>query len=288
MKLSWVKIFIYDVDHGLCSSVIDSSGNVLLVDCGRGRNFSPIKHIAGELGVSLQTLSIDLFVLSHPHGDHIEDISNLLKTTVRNKHHTPISSYTDQELRTANTQTGYDNIRLFEKSYSHFTSDGYSPPNWVFSLNTEFSLSVADARQIDKNNVLNNSSRMTIIEYSGVKIVFTGDIQANAWPKLLSNSSFVAAALYPSVVIAPHHGHKSSFCSDLYNSIGKPFLNICSLAKGDLHLSSQYSCDTASKGCILYGENRWMLSTRSDGTVIITINDDKWTVDYQQLSSNDF
>ena len=286
--MNWVKIFIYDVDHGLCSSVIDSSGNVLLIDSGRGSNFSPIKHIAGELGVSLQNLYIDLFVLSHPHGDHIEDINSLLQANVRNKHHTPIESYTDQELRAGNTQEGYNNIRLFEASYSHFTSAGYSPPNWIFSLNTNYSLSPADAREIDKNNVLNNSSRMTIFDYSGVKILFTGDIQINAWPKLLSNNSFIVDASNPSIVIAPHHGHKSSFCSELYKSVGKPFLNICSLAKGDQHLSSQYSCDTASMGCELFGEKRWMLSTRSDGTVVITINENEWTIDCQNLSPNDF
>ena len=74
----------------------------------------------------------------------------------------------------------------------------------------------------------------------------------------------------------------------LYKTIGKPFLNICSLAKGDQHLSSQYSCDVASKGCELYGENRWMLSTRSDGTVIVNINENGWTIDYEHLSPNDY
>ena len=286
--MSWVRIFIYDVDHGLCSSVIDSSGNVLLIDCGRRSDFSPIKHIAGELRIPLEDLFIGLFVLSHPHGDHIADINNLLRANVRNKHHTPIRSYTDQELRDGNTQEGYNNIKLFEESYSHFTSDGYSPPNWVFSLNTNYSLSPSEARQIDKNNVLNNSSRMTVVDSDGVKIVFTGDVQVNAWPELLSNNSFIADASNPSLVIAPHHGHKSSFCLDLYKSIGKPFLNICSLAKGDQHLSSQYSSDTASKGCELFGENRWMLSTRSDGTVIITISENEWTIDCQNLTPNDF
>lgn len=286
--MNWVKIFIYDVDHGLCSSVIDSSENVLLIDCGKGRNFSPIKHIARELGVPLQDLFIDLFVLSHPHGDHIADINNLLQANVRNKYFTPIESYTDKELRAGNTQEGYNNIKLLEDSFSHFTLAGYSPPDWIFSLNTNYSLSPEDAREIDKNNVLNNSSRMTIVDYAGVKIVFTGDIQLNAWPKLLSNNSFIADASNPSVVIAPHHGHKSSFCSDLYKSIGKPFLNICSIEKGDKNLSSEYSCEIASKGCELFGEKRWMLSTRSDGTVIITIYQDEWTIDCQNLSPNDF
>ena len=191
-------------------------------------------------------------------------------------------------MRAGNTEKGYKNIKLFEKSYSHFTSGGYSPPNWGFSLKTLHSISPEDARLIDKSNVLNNSSRMTIVEQFDVKFIFTGDIQKNAWPKLLSKNSFVVDASNPSVVIAPHHGHKSSFCSDLYKTIGKPFLNVCSLAKGDQHLSSQYSCDAASKGCKLSGENRWMLSTRSDGTVIVNINENGWNIDYQHLTPNDF
>jgi len=286
--MSWTKIFIYDVDHGLCSSIIDSGGNVLLIDCGRGSNFSPIKHISNELGVSLQDLSIDLFVLSHPHGDHIEDIDNLLNANLRNKHHTSFNSYTDEELLEGNTQKGYNNLKLFDSEYSHFTPPGYTPPNWIFSLNTNFSISPSEAREIDKSTVINNSSRMAIIEFSGVKILFTGDIQTNGWPKLLSNTSFVNAASNPSAVIAPHHGHKSSFCSDLYDTIGKPFLNICSLAKGDQHLATQYSSDSASRGCELFGENRWMLSTRSDGTVIITIHENEWFIDCQSLSPNDY
>lgn len=288
VEMNWIKIFLFDVDHGLCSAVINSNGNVLLLDCGRGSNFSPLKYLASELGVSLQNLTIDLFVLSHPHGDHIEDIDNLLQTNVRNKHHTSIGSYYDQELRAGNTEKGYKNIKLFEKSYSHFTSAGYSPPNWGFSLNMMHSISPQDARQIDKSNVLNNSSRITIIEHFDVKFVFTGDIQENAWPKLLSSTSFVDDAFNPNVVIAPHHGHKSSFCSDLYKTIGKPFLNICSLAKGDQHLASQYSTDAASKGCELFGENRWMLSTRSDGTIIVDINENGWAIDRQHLDANDY
>lgn len=97
--MNWTKIFLYEVDHGLCSSVIDSAGNVLLIDCGKGAYFSPIKHMADELGVSLRNLDIDLFVLSHPHGDHIEDVDNLLKANLKNKCHTSFDSYTDEELR---------------------------------------------------------------------------------------------------------------------------------------------------------------------------------------------
>ena len=155
-------------------------------------------------------------------------------------------------------------------------------------MNTSFSIDPSEARNIDRSAVLNNSSRIIILEYSSVKILYAGDIQTNGWHKLLSDTSFVTAASNPSIVVAPHHGHSSSFCSELYDTLGKPFLNICSLAKNDPNISSQYSCDGASRGCEIIGEHRWMLSTRSDGTIIITIYQDRWFIDCQRLRLNDF
>lgn len=281
-----VKVIIFDVEHGFCGSAIDSNGHMLLVDCGRKTYFSPIKYLAQYLNRTLNNLEIGLFVLSHPHGDHIQDVGNLIGSNVRNKLSTPINNFTDQELRNDNTPEGYNDIQRFNDGYAHFTSNGYAPPVWVFNFD-DYSMPVTEARQIDSANVINNSSYVLILEFAGKKIVFCGDIQRTGWNYLLNDTEFIDAAMSPSVIIAPHHGHRSSYTSSLYDSIGRPIFNICSLASNDPHLAQEYSSDRTSLGAELYGRSRRMLSTRSDGTIFIDLFEDSWAVDIRHLSDNE-
>lgn len=286
--MKWTKIYIYDVEHGLSSSVLDSSGNTLLIDCGRRTKFSPAKHLASMKNVLLRDLYIDLLILSHPHGDHIEDIQNLKQTKVRNKMNLSLDLYTDDELKKGNTEQGYRNLMLYKTTYAHFKSEYYSPPHWEFYLNTQFGLKPEQARAVEKNSVINNSSIISVVQYAGVKIIFPGDIQVNAWKTILDNAEFVEMAKNPSIIVAPHHGHKSSFCQDIYDKLGKPFVNVCSLDSGDEHLANQYSTEKAARGCKIGDDDRWMLSTRSDGTVVITIYENgQWHLGCEDLGNNE-
>ncbi len=174
--MSSVKVIIFDVDHGFCGAVIDSNNNMLLIDCGRKTNFSPLRHLADMFYVNLSNLEIGLFILSHPHGDHIQDVENLLRSNVRNWLIQPTGYFTDQEIRDGNTTEGFNNIKKFEDGYSHFTSEGYAPPQWPFDFDY-YSMPVSEARRIDSGNLINNSSHVVIIRYAGRKIIFCGDVQ---------------------------------------------------------------------------------------------------------------
>ena len=281
-----VRIIIFDVEHGFCGAAIDSNNNLLLIDCGRKTYFSPVRYLAQRFNVDLDNLEIGLFVLSHPHGDHIQDVDNLLESNIKNISRVKVSNFTDEELRDGNTSEGYNNIQKFERGCAHFRPEWYSPPQWLFSIN-RFSLLVTAARQIDYTQVINNSSKVVILEFGGKKIIFCGDIQRSGWDRLLNDQDFVNAAICPSVVIAPHHGHRSSYTSSLYETIGKPYFNICSLANDDPHLAQEYSTDKTSIGTELSGRFRRMLSTRSDGTIVIDLFEDSWTVDFEDLDDNE-
>ncbi len=280
------KVIIFDVEHGFCGAVIDSNGNILLVDCGRKTYFSPIRYLAQYFNRTINNLEIGLFVLSHPHGDHIQDVDNLLRSTVRNKLSKPISTFTDQELRDANTPEGYDYLQKFSAGYKHFTPNGYSPPAWVFNFDY-YSIPVAEARRINSANVINNSGIVLILKFANKKIVFCGDVQRDGWDYLLNDKYFIDAAMSPSVVIAPHHGHRTSYTSSLYEAIGKPYFNISSLANNDPYLAQEYSTDRTCIGAELYDRFRRMLSTRSDGTIIINLYGDSWNVDFENLTENE-
>jgi len=280
------KIIVFDVEHGFCGAIIDSSNNILLLDCGRKSYFSPLKYMTQYFNVPLNNLDIGLFILSHPHGDHIQDVDNLLISNVRNRLTLPINNFTGQELRDGNTSEGYANIQKFESSYSHFTSEGYNPPPWLFNFDY-YSLTVAESKRIDSGQVINNSSKVVIIEFADKKILFCGDVQKSGWDMLLNSQDFIAAAMHPSVIVTPHHGHRSSYTSALYDAIGKPVFNICSLASNDPHLAQEYSSDETSIGTPLYGRNRRMLSTRSDGSIFIDLYEKEWNVGFEHISDNE-
>lgn len=281
-----VKVIIFGVEHGFCGAAIDSNGNILLVDCGRKTYFSPIRYLSQHFNRPINNLEIGLFVLSHPHGDHIQDVHNLLRSNVQNRLSTPIEYFSDQELRDGNTSEGYGCLQRFDAGYSHFTPDGYSPPAWVFGFD-HYRIPVAEARRINPANVINNSSIVLILGFANKKIVFCGDVQRDGWNCLLNDQKFTETAMHPSVVVAPHHGHRTSYTSSLYEAIGKPYFNICSLANHDPHLAQEYSTDRTCRGAELYGRFRRMLSTRSDGTIIIDLYEDSWNVGFENLTDNE-
>jgi beta-lactamase superfamily II metal-dependent hydrolase len=71
--LTPLRIFIWNVSHGLAVSFLTPNGRLLAYDAGRSETFSPLATL-GSNGHS----QLDCFVLSHPHADHLRDIDSLI------------------------------------------------------------------------------------------------------------------------------------------------------------------------------------------------------------------
>ena len=268
-----VRIILFDVEHGFCAFIRTPTGHTILIDCGKGSNFSPTEYLLrNEICVPLTKL-----IVSHAHEDHIEDFPrvsarlnpsillalnlnwNLIKEKSGASSHESLDAYV----------AGKD---------AKFTGGWVPDPNYGMSLQS-FHLEPNRAQQISGSitSAVNNCSIVNIVSFSGTKyapkFVFGGDMEEAGWNELLATRpDFREAVAGTWFYFASHHGHSSGFSTKLYDAMGKPVLNLISVRHNDESRDSRYRSDEFSGGWYVGGEERKMLSTTCDGSIFIDVN----------------
>jgi len=272
-----LKVIIFNVEHGLCAFVKSPTGRTLLIDCGKASKFSPIKYIAeyemidcvGE-GRFLFTQ----FVVSHPHGDHLEDIEKLKALYPPRIMHRQ-GGYDWDEVKEVNSESGAEIVQSY-RTWQATYSQPAPAVDWGFDLYARDYLTPAEAKRINESKMVNNSSIPVIVTYNGSqyqeKIFFTGDLEEDGWKELLKRQSFKNAIKGTTFFITSHHGHSSGYCKEIFDEMGKPLVNIVSARSGDDSVESSYSSRDNAYGVDLGGSKRYMLSTRTDGSICISVN----------------
>ncbi len=266
-----LKVVIFDVEHGFCAFVRSPTGHGLLIDCGRSSSFSPVDHLlasemadcCGHNGHGLTKL-----VISHPHDDHVEGIADVTAKLapailLRQK-------YNWDSLKTDST-TNYPNLDVYAQWQETYSCPVTSQPDWGMELLCGPYLSPQEARDLS-GDATNNSSIVVFVGYAGHKFAFMGDLMTAGWEALLANATFQKRLAGTTVFVAPHHGHSSGYTPDIYRSMGRPAINIVSAHSGDESVESAYSTADTALGVEHNGRQRYMLSTRHDGTITFEVD----------------
>jgi beta-lactamase superfamily II metal-dependent hydrolase len=268
-----VRIILFDVEHGFCAFIRTPNGHTILIDCGKGPNFSPTEYLL-QNGIFAP---ITKLIVSHAHEDHIEDFPR-------------VSARLNPSILLA-MNLNWDLIKTSSGSYSHESLDAYvagknakfnggwvPDPNYGMSLQS-FWLEPSRAQKISSsiNSAVNNCSIVTVASFPGTKyapkFLFGGDMEEAGWNELLAtNQTFREAVRGVWFYFASHHGHSSGFSTKLYDAMGKPCLNLISVRHNDESRDSRYSSDDFSSGWPLDGETRKMLSTTCDGSIFIDVD----------------
>ncbi|MGO9371649.1 MAG: ComEC/Rec2 family competence protein [Syntrophobacteraceae bacterium] len=271
-----LSVTVFDVEHGFCAFIKSPTGRTILIDCGRKTKFSPIQYIVDNLlsdTFNEGTFTFTQFILSHPHGDHLEDIDMLTNYPPRIMLRQ--DSYDWDEVKEVNSTNGakrVDKYKEWQKTYS-------SPApaiDWGFDLYHSDFLTPSKAKELEEAKMVNNSSIPVVITYKGSecqeKFLFAGDLEEKGWKELLARQSFKNAIEGTDFFITSHHGHSSGYCKEIFEAIGKPLINIVSAHSGDESVETTYSKSDKAHGITINGEKRYMLSTRNDGSIRITVN----------------
>ena len=270
-----LKFITWDVEHGSAAYIKTPNGKHIAIDLGARRaidsGFSPLVHLRKNWGVQ----ELDLVVITHPHLDHIEDISNFRafkpKVLIRPNH------LTDNDIW-GNNRKASPEIRWLIQEYININRDYNQPTSPLTRPSTPanfggVSLKFFVPKQAPRENI-NNHSVVTVMSYAGVKFLMPGDNETPSWSELLKDGKFVEAIGRTHVLVAPHHGRESGFHGPLFRVI-RPLATIISDGKFvDTSATSLYSERT--EGWQVNRRNgrsdfRKCVTTRKDGPVDITV-----------------
>ncbi len=241
---------VFNVGRGSCVALVTPNRYLILIDCGRSDEFSPVQFlrrcqteaILGEGRLTFTTwqgADLAYFVITHPHSDHISDIENLysvLKPSIIV--HRPDLDW-DRVQRSNQNNTPIDFYRqhfFWPWDYSipavsqPVLGDGMSYYYYWLPIGLVAAISITDT------DYVNNSCYVSVVKYAGRTIAITGDMTTQGMDWLLATShglrtAIAGNAISPGIdiLISPHHGHQNAFCTTWFNTTGPTrFFNIVS------------------------------------------------------------
>ncbi|MBF0226284.1 MAG: DNA internalization-related competence protein ComEC/Rec2 [Desulfobacterales bacterium] len=212
-----IVVTAFDVGQGTSNFIELPYGYRILIDGGGFSDnsvFDVGERIISPFLSKKKVLTLDLVILSHGDSDHLNGLISILK------------NFKVKEVWT-NGEQGYSaNYKNFIKLIKHkkIKHPEFSGLNRNFIINGAkiWILSPKKNYLLNENNnwnSVNNNSIVVKIEYMNKAILFSGDILADTEKKLVSGSQ--KEFLKSTVLIAPHHGSKTS-STDAFVNIVRP------------------------------------------------------------------
>ena len=265
-----LQLLAWNVQHGSAIYIQTPNGKHIAIDLGASDTFSPLAHL-WQNGIQ----KIDHVTITHPYMDHIDDILNfdaIAPTTLWTPRH-----LTENDIRSGNpkpSQEAEAKIRKYLEITGRYNGS-VAPQNDVTKPENNGNVSVQTfiPSQASTGN-LNNHSVVTVLEYSGVKILIPGDNEPPSWEELLNRRDFATAISGTHVLVAPHHGRESGFHSTLFDHF-RPSITLISDGRTvDTSATARYT--NVTKGWSVRRRNgtlqdRKCVTTRNDGTIEVKI-----------------
>jgi len=276
-----MRLRIWDVQHGACAMmqhVLNGyGGRLAMIDSGSGEDFQPSAFIKNGLGRSV----LDYLFITNADQDHMSDLRQLseagiyVDTLYRNP------SYSGQEMKAIKAEGG---PLTRDAQWYVSACDTYSSPT-----DTPFNLHMGGIQMSVFWNPYpwftktNDLSLVVFIKYAGFKIIFPGDLEKAGWKALLARPDFCWELRDTNILVASHHGRFNGYCEDVFNHFtpdavvisDKPIVHDTQLTVPD------YRRVVREGGVKVRttGKNRHVLTTRRDGTIQFTVENDQYFID---------
>jgi beta-lactamase superfamily II metal-dependent hydrolase len=186
-----VELFFLDVGQGDATIVRSPDGTVALIDAGPG---GEVVDVLRQHGVA----TIDIAIASHPHGDHIGGMEEVIQSF-------PIRYYMDNGL--PHTTATYGDLMQVLR---------VSDITYLQATERTISLGSVKLKIIPPlgRGAHNNNSVGVLVEYGDFRALLTGDSEVEELQHFLSRG-------VPSVTVlkAPHHGSRDGLTPIWLNTI---------------------------------------------------------------------
>ena len=265
-----LQLIVWNVQHGSAAYIQTPNGKHIAIDLGADGTFSPLHHLRRN-----RIAKLDHLTITHPHMDHIDDILNLDLLSPRTL--LIPKTLTENDIRSGNPKPSQEAEAKIQKylDIRRKYSSPVDPHDDVDLPQNNGGVSIATFRPKRSSTAnLNNHSLVTVLEYSGVKVLIPGDNEAASWEELLNRDDFIEAISGTHVFVASHHGRESGFHSPLFDHF-RPTITLISDGRAvDTTATSRYT--NVTKGWAVRRRNgawqdRKCVTTRNDGTIKVTI-----------------
>lgn len=246
------------------------NGASILIDSGHtpGADVHPRQEIASDLAAR-GSQPLTMFINSNADHDHVSDLHNvwpLLRPKVLLKNPT-IASATIRAIKEQPLTQGLEALCGMSDEYCN------SVP-WPDLGGVEIR---TFHHPISTFGDTNNSSVVTFFFYQTLGIVFPGDLEKTGWEAHLKNPEFVRCLERTNIFVASHHGRENGYCSEVFAHC-KPDIVVIS-DKSVEHGTQEHSLYQPHASGILFGEERRkVLSTRSDGSMLLWTEPNRWLI----------
>lgn len=255
------ELIVHYIDVGQADSILIQTpkGKNMLIDAGETKN-GAIKAYLDSLGIK----NIDFVIETHPHEDHISEMSDIIKTYNIGNVYMPKVMHT---------------TKSFEKMLDEIEAKGLqiNEAKVGISINIEDGIScdiVAPCSDDYEN--LNNWSTVLHLTYGQTSFLFTGDAEKLSEDEILESNANIKA----DVLKVGHHGSSTSTSENFLNKVN-PKYAVISLAKQndyghphketikkfeDRNIQIYQTCDSGTIKAISNGKEITIIEAASNNT----------------------
>ena len=255
-----LRISIIDVGHGGAALLELPKGYTILID-GGGFTANSIFDVGARIVAPFlwrkKIETIDTVILSHPNSDHV----NGLIYIVENFHVKNVWTNNQES-----ENIGYkDFLRAIEKNSIHMpTYKNIFGCHWINGVCLEIIYPPVDfiaRQQHDRWRDLNNNSLVVKVSLGSTSMLFPGDVEARAEAAIVAS---VGGRIASTVLVAPHHGSRTSSSSLFIEKVSPNAVVISSGRKGWHELPHPSVVRRyRQKGCRVY-------ATSHHGAIVVT------------------
>lgn len=264
-----LEIVYLDVNQGDCIVIHTKDNKNFLIDGGGYINRELNEPNTGSQ-IVLPYLNykgikyLDLVFISHPDGDHILGIIELIDYIKINQIVVSNNIQQNELLKILEAKANKKSIPIIKMG--------------SININQDLSFECIHPNQNDYIYSTNNNSLVIYMKYKNNTFLFTGDIEKEAENNIINNYNFNI-----DVLKVPHHGSKTSSTQDFLNIL-KPKLSIISCGRNN------YYNHPASEVLQRYKSiNSQILNTAKEGAIILKTdgNTIKITTMYERSNLNE-
>lgn len=227
-----MKVVVFNVGAAL-SAYVETDNKKIMIDLGKSTDFSPVNDFLlplykkrEEEKYSEDKYYLSQVFISHPHQDHISDLSELDKHFYIDLYTTPndLTKGFDAHRKNVNWDFVDDpdsaDVKKVKEVYK-----GRQLPLRV-CIPSKMTLGYMYPGEVEGNETLTNESytnniSLVLYIHAGYKILFAADVQKEGMKQLLEDDKELKKKIGLGVdfLVCPHHGLRSSFSTELFGAM---------------------------------------------------------------------